>query len=84
MANGISNEDINITIESPESPVSYRSAAMQIVPLESRFLAMREVPVVLNLKDAVYRPLMRLFRRYFRKDALRPDAYAGIHREPYE
>ena len=41
-------------------------------------------PAILTKKDTLYRPLMRLFRRYFRKDALSQREYDSIHEQPIQ
>ena len=54
-------------------------------PLGDLTREVQEPPVaVLNKKESVYRPLMRLFRRYFRKDALSQREYDSIHEHPLQ
>lgn len=57
-----------------------------LAPLWNQLLpGARETEVaILSKKISVYRPLLRLFRRYFRKDALRPVEHARIHSKPLE
>ena len=65
------------------SPDFHQLFGAQMPPPHRHIFPVHEQAVaVLNKKDSLYRPLMRQFRRYFRKDALSQGEYARIHAFP--
>lgn len=80
--NAVQFEDIFTSAESRDFHRQFMG--VQTPPLDQRCLEVQQehAVAVLSKKDSLYRPLMRHFRRYFRKDALSQDEYARIHGYP--